>query len=116
MGVKLAIHKEDIIAFVLCSLDIGVLRLSIRGIEKDKLLVLVGLLSLNGFPVVIDAEVFALRILEQAEFHGPFAELLVAQHPVFNEELEIVPLLFKGLTLILEDFLKTVSDLSCDIS
>ena len=116
MGVKFAVHQEDIIAFVLRSLDIGVLCLRISGIEEDKLLVLVRLFSLNGFPVVVDAEVFALGILEQAEFHGPLAELLVAQHPVLNEELEVVPLLFKGLALVLEDFLKTVSDLPGDIS
>ena len=82
MGIKLAVQKEHVVALVLCGLDEAVLGLGVGSIEIDQLAVLVLLLCLYGLAVVLDAEVLAVGILEQAELHRPVAELLVAEHTV----------------------------------
>ena len=82
VGIELAVQKEHVVALVLCGLDEAVLGLGVGSIEIDQLAVLVLLLCLYGLAVVLDAEVLAVGILEQAELHRPVAELLVAEHTV----------------------------------
>ena len=78
MGVKLAVHQQDIIALVPCCLDERILGLGVSGIEEDYLLVLVSLGPFYGLPVIVYAEILAVSVLQQAELHRPLAELLVA--------------------------------------
>ena len=115
MAVKLAVHQEHVIAFVLCSLDECILAVHICRIKEDCLLVLVSLLPFYRLLVVVDAEILAFCGLEKGELHRTLAEFLVREHAELDEELEIVPLLFELLTLVPEDLVKTVCDLLRDI-
>ena len=116
MRIQLAVHQKHIISFVPGTFDIWILRLDIRRIQQDKLLVLVSLLRLNSFPVLVYAEILAICILEQTELHRPLTELLVTEHTVFDEQLEVVPFLLQGFSFVLENLLQTVCHLPCDVS
>ena len=77
MTVELAVEKKYVVASVLCSLDESILALYICCIKEYGLLVLVCLTSLDTLLVVINAEILALSVLEEAELHCLVAELLV---------------------------------------
>ena len=115
MGVKLAVHQEDVIALVLCGLDVGVLVIGLCGIQIHKLLVLVCLGVLYGLLVLIKAEELAFHILEECKFEGSLAELFIGEHAVLYEQLEVVPLGFKLFPFILEDAFQAVCNLLCDV-
>ena len=115
MGVKLAVHQEDVVALVLCGLDVGVLVIGLCGIQIHKLLVLVCLGVLYGLLVLIKAEELAFHILEECKFEGSLAELFIGEHAVLYEQLEVVPLGFKLLPFILEDAFQAVCNLLCDV-
>ena len=115
MTVKLAVHQKDIITLGLSCLDERVLCLLVCRIKKHDLVVLICLLPCHCSLVILDAEILVLSVLEKAELHSPVAELLVREHSVLDEELEVVPLLFELLTLVSEDLVKTVCHLLGDV-
>ena len=90
--------------------------LSISSIQINHLLVLVGLLRLDGLAVFIETEILAVSVLQQGELHCPLAEFLIGEHAVFDEQLQIIPFLLQGLTLIGEDIFQSVSDFLGDIT
>ena len=112
----MAVQQKHVIALVLCGFNIGILVLCICGIEDYEFLVLVGLVALDALAVVFDAEIFVLSVLEQAELERPFAEFLIGNHSVFDEELYVVPFFLECLTVLLEDFLQPVSHLLGDVA
>ena len=69
-GVQLAIHQQHVIALVGGSLDVGVLRLLVGGIQTDQVTVLVGLLALDELAVVLDLEILAVAVLQQGELEA----------------------------------------------
>ncbi len=116
MGIQLAVHQKHIVALVLGRLDESVLLVGVGGVEVNDLLVLVCLVLCDRLAVVLKREVLPVRVLEQGELHSLLAELLVGEHSIFNEQLEVVPLLLPGVPLVLEDLLQPVSYLLGDVS
>ena len=108
VAVELAVHQQDVVALVLRGLDPAVLLGGLGGVEVDHVLILVGLVRLDGRAVVLQAEVLAFGVLEEGELEGALAELLVGEHAVLDEELDVVPLLLELLALLLEDLLQAV--------
>ena len=115
MGVKLAVHQKHIIPFVLRRLDESVLLVSVGCIEVNDLLVLVGLVVSHGLAVVLKGEILAVGVLQEGKLQRPLAELLVGEHAIFNEQLEVVPLLLPRLALVLEYLLQSVGHLLGDV-
>ena len=115
MGIQLAVHQEHVIALGLGSLHIGVLAFDVRRIQVHALLVLVSLVAFHGSLVFIEREELAVRVLEEGELHRAVAELLVREHAVLDEELEVVPLGLEVRPLVLEDVLQAVGDLLGDV-
>ena len=70
---------------------------------------------LDECAIFVECEVFALSVLHQCEVLGAIVERLLAQHSVVDEDLEVVPFLFKSLAVFLEDALQTVAHLLGDI-
>ena len=115
MCIQLAIHQQYVVAELLGSLDLAVLGLGVGGVEINDLLVLVGLLGLDAFAVILEAEELTVGVLKQGEVHSAFAEFLIGEHSVFDEELEVVPLLLELLALLLEDLFQPVGHLLGDV-
>ena len=90
--------------------------LSISSIQINHLLVLVGLLRLDGLAVFIETEILAVRILQQCELHCPLAEFLIGEHAIFDKQLQIIPFLLQGLTLIGKDIFQSVSHFLGDVA
>ena len=107
MCIELAVHEEHIVALVLRSLNEGVLGILVGGIEIHDLVVLVGLVAADGCPVLVEAEILAVHILQEGELQGLFAELLIGEHTILDEEFEIVPFLLVCLSLGGEYLFKT---------
>ncbi len=116
MGIELAVEEQDIVALVLGCLDILVLGHGIGGVEVYHLLVLVSLGGLYGLAVIVVGEELTVGVLHQGELEGPLAELLLGQHAVLYEELEVVPLLLVLLAVVLEDVLQAVSHFLSNVS
>ena len=115
MGIQLAVHQQHVIAPVPGSFDERILRVHISGIEAYCLLVLVGLVIGNRLPVILEAEVLAVGVLHQGEVHGAVTELLVREHAIFDEELDVVPLLLECRPLAVENLLEPVRHLLGDV-
>ena len=99
MCIELAVHEEHIVALVLRSLNEGILGILVGSIQIYDLVVLVGLIAADGCPVLVEAEILAFHILQEGELQGLFAELLIGQHTILDEEFEIVPFLLVSLSL-----------------
>ena len=115
MGIQFAIHQQHIVALVLGRLDERILGLHIGCIQIHDLLFLIGLFPFDGLAIVLEAEILAVRVLEERKIEGPLAELFIGQHAILDKELQVVPLLFVGLALLLENLLQPVGHLLGDI-
>ena len=113
--VELAVHQQHVIALVGSRLDVGILCLLVGSIQADEVALLVGLLALDELAVVLNLEVLAVAVLEQGELEARLTELLVAQHAVLDEDLDVVPLLLELVGLVLGDFLEAGSHLLGDV-
>ena len=65
--------------------------------------------------VLLEGEVLALNVLEERELLGAIVKLLLRQHAVVDEELQVVPLLLVVLAVVLEGLLQAVGHLLGDI-
>lgn len=75
----------------------------------------VRLLALDKFLIFLVSIVFAVHILEQGKILGLVVEVGLRQHTVVDKELQVVPLLFISLAVILEDGLQAVAYLLGDV-
>ena len=84
-------------------------------VEVDEVAVLVGLVTLDEFLVFIELEELTVGVLQQGEFGGCVLELLVAEHAILDENLDVVPFLLKGLGVGLCNLLKAACHLLGDV-
>ena len=98
---QLTVHNQHVVALGLGRLYIGVLVVGRLRVKEHEFVVLVGLLLLDGGRIFLQAEILLVGILQQIEFLGAFGEFLVGKHPVLDKNLEVVPLLFEILALVL---------------
>ena len=101
--VQLAVHEQYVVAFVLGRIDVSVLFVQVVGVEVNQATVLVGLIILNQCLVFFEGVILVVCILEQSKLGSLFIEIFLSQHTVVDENLQVVPFLFKFLTVVLED-------------
>ena len=116
MGIKLAIHQEDIVALVRSSLNEGILGILVCSIEIYHLVVLVCLVTADSRLVLVETEILAVHILQEGELQGLLAEILIGEHTVLDEEFEIVPFLLESLSVRGKYLLKAGSHLLGHVS
>ena len=116
MRIEGTVHQHHGVTLVVGSLDVGVLVGGICGIKEHQIAILVGLVHFDQSLVLVDGEIFAFGILDKGELHGGVAELVVGEHAIFNEDADVVPLLFEIGTVILEKILKTLRHLLGDVA
>ena len=114
-NVELTVHHQHIVALIVCGFDIGVLCLLIGSVKINEVAILVGLVALNQLLVVVEFEELAFGVGNEGKLHGLLAELLIAEHTVFDENLDVVPLFLKSLGVFLRQFLQTRSHLFSDV-
>ena len=85
-------------------------------IEQDKVTILIGLCLLDLCLILLQGEVLAIDILEERKAHSTVIELLIAEHTVLNEELDVVPFLLEVLAVIAENLCQFVSHLLGDMA
>ena len=115
MRIQLAVHQQHVVAEFLGGFYLGVLCFGIGCIERNYLLVLVGLFCLDALAVILETEILSVGVLQQGKVHRSLAELLVGEHAVFYEELEVIPFLLELLALLLEYFFQAVGHLLGDV-
>ena len=115
MAVKLAIHHQNIITFVLCCFYEAELGVLVSSIEINDIAILVGLIALDALAIILEREEFAFSVFEQGKVHSPLAELLVGKHAVFDEQLDVVPFLLVLFAFSLENIFQPVSNLLRDV-
>ena len=116
MGIEHAVHHQDIIALALGRLDISVLRLLIGSIEINQVAVLILLVRLDQRLVLLEREVLAVHVLQQSEALRTLGELLVRQHTIDDEDLQVIPLSLIIRTLLFEYILQSVRHLLGDMA
>ena len=99
----MTIEQQHAVTTLLGGFDVAVLLLLVVGIEVHQRSVLIGLLALDERLVLFKCEVFAVDILQQRKVFGAFVEVILRQHAVVDEYLQVVPLLFVLLTVLVED-------------
>lgn len=112
---SLAVEQQHAVAFVLRSLDIRILFLLVVGIEVDEFSVFISLVVFDKRLVLVECEVLTVDILEEGEVLGTVVEVLLREHAVVDEQLEVVPFLLIVLTVVFEGLLQTVGHLLCDV-
>ena len=114
--VQLAVHEQYVVAFVLGRIDVSVLFVQVVGVEVNQATVLVGLVVLDQCLVFFEGVILVVCILEQSKLGSLFIEIFLSQHTIVDENLQVVPFLFKFLTVVLEDRLQAVGYLLRDVS
>ena len=114
--IQLVVHEQDAVALVPGGLDVSELFLPVGGVEIYQALVLVGLVGLDEFPVLLICEIGAVRVLEEGHLLHPGVEILLGEHSVVDEELDIVPLPLELLAVTLEYGSETVGHLLGDVA
>ncbi len=115
VNVKLSVHQQYIVAFVLSCIDIAMLVKFVGRIKINQLLVFISLICLDDFLVLIESKVFTVNVLQQGEFLSSVVELLIGKHTVLDEYLQVVPFFLKFFTVFLEDLFQTVGYFFCNV-
>ena len=116
MAVKLAIHQQNVVSAVIGGLYISVLCHGVVGVDIYHVAVFVGLRTLYQGAVFLEGIEFVFRVLEESELHCGITELLVGKHTVFDEDLYVVPFLFKVRTVCAENIFQTGSYFLGDVA
>ena len=113
--IELTFHQEYRIALLLGCLDIRILLFLIVGVEINQVAILIGLVVLNQRLVLLESKVLSLNIFQKCEVLGALVEIFLREHSVVDEDLEIIPFLFKLLAVLLEDRVQTIGYLLGDV-
>ena len=89
---------------------------SIVNIQKDDIIVLVGLILLNKINILLGCEILALGRFQEHKILSLLGKLLVGEDTILDEHLQVVPLLLIIRTHSVEELLQTVSHLTSDIA
>ena len=114
--IELTVHEQDVVALLFGSVDVGVLSIRVVGIEIDELAVFVCLLVLDEGLVFVEGVVFAFGVFEEEVSLCLVEVVFFGQESIMDENLDVVPLLFKVLALVLEDRGQAVAHLLCDVT
>ena len=107
-NIKLAAHQQHIISLILGSLDIAVLLIFVVGIQINQIAILIRLAILYQGLILFEGIILVVRIGKKGEILCSIIEILLCEHSVVDEDFQIVPLLFKLLTVVLEYGLQAV--------
>ena len=114
-SIELSIEQERIVALRLCSFDVRELRLAVVGVETHQLLILVGLVLLDGFAIFLVGISLTVNVFEKSEVFRLIVEIGFRENAVVDEEFEVVPLFFKLSAVALEERRKAVGHLLGDV-
>ena len=106
MAVKLSVHNENVISLLGGIVDVSVLSHRISRVEVDNVTIFVGLAAFDQCAVFFESVIFAFGVFNKIEFHCCVAEFLICQHAIGDEDLDIVPFLFKVSAVSFEYFFK----------
>ncbi len=107
-NIQLSVHQQHIVPFVLGRFNKAVLLILVVGIKVNKISVLVRLVILNQCLVLFLNITFAVGIGKEGEVLGALVEIVLGKHAVIDENLQVMPFLFKLRTVVLEDGLQAV--------
>ena len=116
MLIQLTIQHHYVITLLFCSLDVGVLLHLVGGVEIDQITIHVGLLAFYQCAVLIKRIVAVVDVAEEEELLRRFEELLVGQHAIFDEDLDVIPFPFISLAIFFEHLVKLLCHLLRDIA
>ena len=106
--IQLAIHQQHVVALVLGILNETVLLLLVVRVEVYYVALLVGLLGAYKVLVLLIGVLVAVSILQKRELVCLVIEILLGEHSIVDENLEVVPLLLELLAVVLENLCQTV--------
>ena len=86
------------------------------GVKIDQLTFLIGLVAFNELLILFEGVVVTFTVLNERDGLDFVEELLVEQHTILDEDLEVVPLVFEFLTIGIENLNKTISDFLGDVA
>ena len=115
VDVELTVEKQNIIPFGPGRLYITVLLVLIGGIQVNQCFILIGLLRFYQLLVLLEGKIFSVCILQQGKLRCTLIELLLGDHSIVDEQLQVVPLLLELRPVILKDLLKLISHLLHDM-
>ena len=107
---------KHVIALGLGCLDVSIVSNLIIGVKVNQLTFLVGLVAFDEILILFDGVVVALTVLDEGNGLNLVKELLIKQHTILDEDLEVVPFVFELLTIGIEDFYKTIGNLLGDVA
>ncbi len=115
VAVKLSVKEKHIVAFLLGTLNVGILTCFVGSIEVYHRPLLVCLCSLDKCAVFIKSVIVSVHILEEEEFFCRLIEFLIREHAVFYEDFDIVPFFLKLLAVILKHSVEFLCDFLRDV-
>ena len=115
-SVQLPVEQQYAVAFVLGCFDVAVLGFLVLGIQVNQITVLVRLIVLDELLVFFEREVFTVTILKEGEVLGLVVEVVLCQHTVVDEDLDVVPFLLEFLAVVLEQALQAVAHFLRDVA
>ena len=114
-NIQLSVHQQYIVAFVLCSINVCILFVEVVGIQINQTTVLICLIVFNQSLIFFESIIFAVCIFEQGELICFLVEIFLSKHTVIDENLQVIPFVFKLFTVVLEDRLQTVCHFLGDV-
>src|SRR6478609_8511325 len=116
MWVKNIIKNQYIVALIFSCFYVYILLKSIISIKQNYILFFISLLRFYSFQIRLKCECFIINIFQQAEIFCFLIEFLIADHSIFHKQSDIVPLLFKAFTIVIEDFRKFICYFLSDVT
>ena len=86
------------------------------GVKIDQLTFLICLVAFDELLILFEGVVVTFTVLNERDSFDFVEELLVEQHTILDEDLEVVPLVFEFLTIGIENLNKTISDFLGDVA
>ena len=102
-SVELSVKQQHAIAFSLSPLNVAILLIAVSGIQVNQVAILVSLVVLNEVAIFVKGKVLALNILEQSIRFSLVIKVVFREHTIVDEQLQVIPLLLKILTVRLKN-------------
>ena len=103
MRVQLPIHHQNVIAFILRSLDVSILFLYVGSVQINDMIVLIRLVDFHQIFILFQGKIFPIGIFEQHDRIGPFGKFLICQHAVLDKYLQVIPFFLVLFPVVFED-------------
>lgn len=81
MRVQLPIHHQNVITFILRSLDVSILFLYVGSVQINDMIVLIRLVNFHQIFILFQGKIFPIGIFEQHDRIGPFGKFSSVSMP-----------------------------------